>query len=200
MKRPDRRKQRTERLLRDTLIELIGEKGYDSVTVQDIADRANIGRATFYLHYNNKEELLLNSLREMFDDLKDRMKPPSKEDWMAGDVAIRTAPFQHALEYRDLFRATLLSPQGNAAVHNGIRAYLAAGMQERIEIFMPKEQLPFPIEMLSNYMAGALIALVSWWMENDTQYSPEQMADIFYQLAIPTFTALNPAAPNGATP
>ncbi|MEZ4667133.1 MAG: helix-turn-helix domain-containing protein [Anaerolineae bacterium] len=61
-KRPDRRRARTRKLMRDSLIALILEKGYDAVTVQDITDRENLGRATFYLHYKNgKERLLMQS-------------------------------------------------------------------------------------------------------------------------------------------
>jgi AcrR family transcriptional regulator len=191
VKRPDRRKQRTQQLLRDALIELILEKGYDAVTVQEITDRANLGRATFYLHYpEGKEQLFLAILKEMFDDLKSRSTPVSREEFEAGDNPMRLMPFQHVLEYRDLYRATLLSQDGMAAIMNGVREYLATSLQERIEPFMSKDELPIPLEALANYLSGAMISLVSWWLRQDQPYSAEEMSEIFFRLSRPTINAL----------
>ena len=66
----DRRIQRTRQLLHEALIELIQEKGYEAVTVQDILDRANLGRSTFYLHYRDKEELLLSGFERLRDEFE----------------------------------------------------------------------------------------------------------------------------------
>ncbi len=65
--KPDRRIQRTRQLLHEALITLILEKGYDAITVQDILERANLGRSTFYAHYQDKEALLLSGFQELFD-------------------------------------------------------------------------------------------------------------------------------------
>jgi AcrR family transcriptional regulator len=186
----DRRKQRTEKLLRSAFIDLILEKGYDAVTVQDITERANLGRATFYLHYpDGKEQFFLHILREMFDDLKARSMPPSGV-LQAADLQTRLIPFQHALEYRDLYRATLLSQQGMGAVMNGVREYLVASLQERLEQIVPEQALSFPLEVLANYLAGAMISLMSWWLKQDVPYTAEQMAEMFYKLSLPTILTL----------
>ncbi len=198
MKRPDRRKQRTQQLLRDALIELILEKGYDAVTVQEITDRANLGRATFYLHYpEGKEQLFLTILKEMFDDLKSRSMPISEDEFRAADNPMRLMPFQHVLEYRDLYRATLLSQDGMAAIMNGVREYLATSLQERIEPFVPQDDLPVPLEALANYLSGAMISLVSWWLRQDKPYSAEEMSEIFFRLSRPTIEGLLAQQPNG---
>src|SRR5215510_15281228 len=68
-KKEDRRVQRTQQLLRDALIELIIEKGYEEVTVQDIIDRANVGRSTFYSHFMDKQQLLLSRLKQLRESL-----------------------------------------------------------------------------------------------------------------------------------
>jgi AcrR family transcriptional regulator len=189
-KRPDRRKPRTRRLLRDALIALILEKGYDAVTVQDITDRANLGRATFYLHFENgKDQLLMSSLREMFDDLKARITSPSS-DISLGDMAMRMIPFQHAFEYRDLYRVTLLSQHGTAAIVNGIREYLAGSLRERIDVAIGDNQPLVPLDVLANYLAGAMISLISWWLKQDSNYTAEQMADMYRQLSMPTISTV----------
>jgi AcrR family transcriptional regulator len=66
----DRRVQRTQDLLREALLSLIREKGFDALSVQDIIDRANVGRATFYAHFDNKQDLLLSG----FDGLRESLK------------------------------------------------------------------------------------------------------------------------------
>lgn len=190
MRQPDRRIGRTRRQLRDALIALILEQGYESVTVQAITDRADLSRATFYLHFKDKEDLLLASLREMFDDLRLRFIPPQKgEQPLRLDLPLRAIPFQHALEYRDLYRVTLLSDQGTAAILRGIRLYLAAALRERIEA-AATGPLPVPIDGLANYLAGALLALISWWIESGTQQTPQEMAELFQQMTQPTMAAL----------
>ena len=69
MEKVDRRIRRTRNQLGQALRELIIEKSYEAITIQDIADRADVNRATFYLHYGTKEELLVTSLTEIFDEL-----------------------------------------------------------------------------------------------------------------------------------
>ena len=64
----DRRVQRTRKALRSALLELIKEKGYDSVSVEEITQRANLGRATFYLHYKDKEDLLVDEFNEIVNE------------------------------------------------------------------------------------------------------------------------------------
>ncbi|MBZ0285795.1 MAG: TetR/AcrR family transcriptional regulator [Anaerolineae bacterium] len=190
MKKPDRRIQRTRQLLRDALISLILEKGYDSVTVQEITERANLGRATFYIHYNNKEELLLSNLHEVFDDLKTRYGAPSREQFLAPEQALRTIPFVHALENRDLYRVTLFSEQGTAAIMKGIRQYIADEIQTRMEAVASTGKTQLPPEVVANYLAGAMLALIGWWLEHDTPYSADVMADMYYQLTLPTLSMM----------
>src|SRR5574341_140916 len=66
--KPDRRIQRTKQALREALMQLIKEKGYDSISVEEITQKANIGRATFYLHYKDKEDLLIDEFSELANE------------------------------------------------------------------------------------------------------------------------------------
>src|SRR5689334_9364131 len=125
----DRRKVRTRQMLRDALIALILEKGYDATTVEDITNRANLGRATFYLHYRDKDELLLHTLETTFDELVKNLKPISLDD--AGPAQALIA-FQHAAENRDLYRV-MLSGQGSGSIQRRVREYIATLIQQRIQ-------------------------------------------------------------------
>src|SRR5437762_5394084 len=75
----DRRIQKTQDLLHEALASLIREKDYDSIAVKEILDRANVGRSTFYTHFRDKDELLVNGIHDMLRPAKSRMQPsPSK--------------------------------------------------------------------------------------------------------------------------
>ena len=80
MPNTDRRVQRTRELLQKALIELIRERGHDAITIQDIADRANIGRTTFYLHYSSKDELFMSCHEAIVGEFHfGPLYPPSPE-------------------------------------------------------------------------------------------------------------------------
>ncbi|NJO84092.1 MAG: TetR/AcrR family transcriptional regulator, partial [Blastochloris sp.] len=109
--RVDRRIQRTRTLLRDALISLILERedegGYDSITIQDITDRANLSRATFYLRFRDKDDLYLQSVSELYDELVARIPPLSPDDMRSDGVPPSLAAFRHAAENSDLYRVVL---------------------------------------------------------------------------------------------
>src|SRR3954468_5421379 len=124
--KPDRRIQRTRQLLRDSLIALILDKGYDAVTIQDITDHANLGRATFYLHYHDKEDLLVSSLQETFDELVKKIGPAISSDLTNRPAAF--IAFEHASQNRNLYRV-MLSGQGASLLARRIRTFLVNLLQ-----------------------------------------------------------------------
>mgnify|MGYP000908141578 FL=1 len=67
-RKDDRRIQKTRKQLRDSMLELILDRGYDDISIQDVTDRANLGRATFYLHYREKDELYADVIQNMAQD------------------------------------------------------------------------------------------------------------------------------------
>ncbi len=192
MAKVDRRIIRTRALLRDALMALILEKGYDAVTVQHITDRANLGRATFYLHYKDKEELLVKSLESVFDELVETLGPPAVANELSGSPVL--AVFVHAQENSDLYRV-LLSGEGSAKLYGRIQAYIANEVMNRLFPILPKER-PFPDDLLANYLAGSLLSLTSWWLENDMPYSADQMTETYRQLTflgLANFVGISPS-------
>jgi len=179
----DRRKVRTRQMLRDALIALILEKGYDATTVEDITNRANLGRATFYLHYRDKDELLVHTLESTFDELVKTLKPISLDDVSTAQAQALVA-FQHAAENRDLYRV-MLGGQGSGSILRRVREYIATLVQERTQLLiqqLPPGAIPIPGEILAEHIAGSLLTLIVWWLENDLPYSAEYMAQVFQQL------------------
>src|SRR5215475_3738876 len=98
-KKEDRRVQRTQQLLRVALIELIIEKGYEEVTVQDIIDRANVGRSTFYSHFMDKQQLLLSGFEQLRVELGQQQHAAVDVSGERG-LGFSLAMFEHACSYR----------------------------------------------------------------------------------------------------
>src|SRR5262245_47433680 len=123
MAEPDRRVRRTRRTLHEALIALILEKGYERVTVQDILDRADVGRSTFYTHFRDKEALLLTSFDGVRDELRRELDAVGPGQPMADPARPAAALFAHAHRNRRVYQA-LCGRQGGTVVHQHLHRLL----------------------------------------------------------------------------
>lgn len=187
----DRRVTRTRQLLRDALVALILEKGYENIYVTDITDRANVSRATFYLHFKDKEELLTRSLYAVFDELVEQIGDLTAETLMTFDAPMRRAPFEHASRHRDLYRVALISKHSVPAVSDSVREYVSRQIERQLKNILPADNQRVPLPIVANYIAGAQLAMISWWLEQDEgAYSAAYMAEMLYWLSLPTINQL----------
>lgn len=173
-KRLDPRVYRTRKLLRDALINLVPQKGYMDITIQDITDEATLNRATFYLHFKDKDELLLN----VFDYLVQEAipEPPSQDgSEMADPAGAIAAMLDHVRGYADFYRV-MLGEQGVPAFMARVRVYIDQIVLRWLEatvLDMVKE--PVITEVLINYIGSAYLGVISWWLEREMPYSIEEM-------------------------
>ncbi len=183
----DRRVQRTRRQLREALLALIVEKGYDAVTIEEITERADLGRTTFYLHYRDKEELLLESIEALSEDLRAQIERTPMIEW---DFTNDQQPpillvFHHAAENASLYRI-ILHGEGATRAEQGMRNLIARIVLNVLTVRVPKEGLRIapsvPPEVFANYFAGALMAFITWWLEQNMPYTPEEMSSMFRRL------------------
>jgi AcrR family transcriptional regulator len=194
VKKTDRRISRTRRQLRSALLELILEKGYEAVTVEDITARADLGRTTFYLHYKDKEDLLFESIDEMVEDLTARISQIPLAAWKIREIIARgdssaltpiLLVFQHAAEHANLYLIILRGAGTTDAVAR-LHVIIVNAVNQFIEVKTARENMKLsmnvPIEYFANYFASSLLGVVTWWLENGTPYSPEEMADMFQKM------------------
>lgn len=177
-KRPDRRRERTRRQLGDALVALILEQGYDAIRIEDISDRADLGRATFYLHFRNKDELLFDTLERVYDELVTQVRALPLEALMSNSALPATIVFRHAAENRDLYRVMLRSQSANS-ISTRLRAYLAERVSEQIDILLGAfgiTQTPVEPVIVAHYIAATLLGTITWWLESDSDLAPDQMA------------------------
>ncbi len=180
----DRRVRRSRRLLADALLELIVEKGYEAVTVQEIADRADLNRATFYLHFDGKEELLVTGLEERFDELVATMNRVATGEPVWENPAHDLLLFRHVADNAAVYKA-LIGDRGLGWVMHRVIGYIAREVERELTQDVPLGiEVDAPLPVIAHFTAGALFGLISWWLANNLPYSPEEMARIADRLCV----------------
>lgn len=189
----DPRVQRTHKLLQEAFIELAAERGFDAMTIGDIVKRANVNRATFYRHYQDKYDLLEQIFQEAVSQFARDLGPP-------GEVAKSMNPqnpperwvkfFEHFAEHERLYRS-LLGRKGSSWFAANMRDYFIRLLEEREQ---QRSQLPafqgktfqskMPRKVAMTLASNLFISTIAWWLESGKQYSPKQIASWFLDLAI----------------
>ncbi len=177
----DRRSQRTRQALIHALIELLETKHYDQISIQNIVDQANVGRATFYTHYQNKDDLLKSGFERVLDVLSQQIVSNEK-----GQFSFDTSMlFQHAQGHFELYK-TLVWGSGFDLLTKEGHASLSKKIEDRIDLLLTGRQPPsIPPPILFYSLAGTLLIMLKWWLDNKMPYSPEHMDKIFQQLIMP---------------
>lgn len=192
--RLNRRVTRTRRHLREALMQLILEKGYDTVTIEDITERAELGRTTFYLHYRDKEELLLENIEATAQELyrqidpeKGRQGPSSPQEGLHAIERVFTHAAANSLLYRIILKGGAASK-----VRHTILNFLSEAALPIFERNLPNSGVfSVPLQAVSNYFAASLLGFLTWWLEEDTPYPPEEASRFFTQLFLFGLRGLN---------
>ncbi len=184
-KKVDRRIERTRQLLRDALLALVVERDYESISIQDIADRANVNRTTFYLHFRDKDELLITGMEAIYDELESHFTAPSRAELLSGrftPAMCESSDYDHVAAHADFYKV-MIGPRGVASFVARIRTYLANVNIKWVSAFLlPGETPRLPIEMIAYGIAGLQIGVIAWWLENGMVYSAEEVAQMAYYL------------------
>jgi len=193
----DRRIQRTRQALRSALLELIKEKGYDSISTEEITERANVARATFYLHYKDKEDLLLEEFNEMANERVQVFSEMPFSAWFPmqetneRNVAKNNTDrpllmvFQHIKDNSEIYYILLKSAKSGRIVER-IRKIGTEAIAKFVENKLKATPFPItfnvPIDFFAAYVSGALLSTVDWWLEEDMRHTPEEVAKLFRKL------------------
>jgi AcrR family transcriptional regulator len=184
----DRRVQKTLQLLQNALVELIPERGYDAVTIQEILDKANVGRSTFYAHYENKDQLLHSILIRLNEVFEERNQQLAEGKLKFGDHNDPNLPFKLLLfveQNRHFFKA-LLEKQGNSSLNKPVYEYLFNEAYQHLGLLIPHQKGDtLRLEMVAHYYVSAFIGVLVWWLEKDLPYSVEAMGQLLKQLTLP---------------
>ena len=181
----DRRIQRTRDALREALMALMVERGWDAIDVQTLCDHANIGRSTFYQHYSNKEELLKANFAGLRDAL---MAQAVTEVSVPGPLAFVAGLIAHVHEAQDVFRA-LLGRRSGHYVQDRFRELLV----ELVLAGSPGTKArSWQTQAQAHYLGGALFELLAWWLGNNRPHKAQDIEALFCQWSE---AVLGPAKP-----
>jgi len=178
----DPRVQRTQDHLRQALAELILQRGYESISIRDLAAKAGVGYATFFRHYSDKDALLLDLLQRSIQDLA-RLLPPAIDADPAEEGRVI---FAHAAQHERLYRI-LLQGQGTLALLEHVQAAAVAEVMDR---FAGQREPAIPLEILAQHLVASIIALIGWWLQRGQPYPPQRMGQIYAEMIMQPFTAL----------
>jgi AcrR family transcriptional regulator len=174
MEKIDRRVQRTHKLLADALVVLAQEHGYDSVTIRDITEYADISYSTFFRHYPDKDALLLDLIQNTVAELRSVIGEDEPAQ-ISGTIL-----FKHVAENQALYR-TLLGGLNSSGIVQGIQNVIISEVLPSIDL---DADAIVPREIMANHVATSVLALVKWWLDHDMPYSPDRMGEIYAALII----------------
>ena len=178
-KKTDARVRRTRDALGDALVELMQEKPFDTITVQDVLDRAKVGRSTFYSHYSDKDDLLMSDAEEFFESIAMLLS-------VRGDESDRVFPvrefFGHITEAKQFLDALMSAGKLNDNMELA-RGLFARGIERRLSELprgrgISAEERP----AIAFAHAGALLSLLTWWIDRGMRQPPAEMDQLFHKV------------------
>jgi AcrR family transcriptional regulator len=190
-KREDRRVQRTQHLLREALFSLIREKGFEALSVQDIIDRANVGRATFYAHFDNKEDLLLSGFEALRASLRERQREALSHGNKLEKLAFAFSHdmLVHVDEHRHLFRA-MAGKRSGATVQSVLRKLVIDLVRDDLKMMVERDGRHSVVtDAVVEFIAGGLFGMLMWWLNGKARLSVEELDTLFRRFAIPAAKA-----------
>jgi len=186
--RNDRRVEKTRAALFTALLDLIVEKGYDRTSVEDILKRADVGRATFYAHYYNKEDLLLGRMTVFQLDV------PTHQIAASAGLPDVSRVFDHVGRNRRLYLSLRRSSMLDAILATARNDLLASFRRWTLAFSTTHQYVAAGAEFHAQFLTGALIQLLVWWLDADMPESPRIMNQRFAEIAKRTIDLKEPRA------
>jgi AcrR family transcriptional regulator len=178
----DRRSRRSQQALIEALIDLMASKPYDSISIKEIVDRANVGRSTFYAHYQTKDDLVKSGFERLLDETVKNIVLDKNNQDLNVDV---TGVFQHAAGHYPIYK-TLMWGTGYRILTIDEHNVFSEKLTQRLTLlFMDASKIDVPMDVLGVFFSGNLLILLRWWLDNKMPYPPEKMNELFQKLVMP---------------
>ena len=183
----DRRTRKTRQVLRDALLALLKEKRYEDISVQDIIERADVARSTFYIHYLDKDDLLTGQHGVFAENLGHDLSAHSGEN--EGRMFSSRAWFYHIQAQGNILKVIAKDSALDLAMKT-LRGIIHRSVQDGMRNHKLPENPRVPQGLVVDYLTDTLMTLIKWWFKNGMKQTPEQMDEIFTQLVTPGVVAV----------
>ena len=179
--RHDRRRDRTRSQLQDAMLDLVLARGYDAVVVQEIVDRADVGRGTFYFHFDHKEDVLWSIVEDRFP-----IRNHAAADVFDSAMPDQAEYYQYVNRFRQFEKnkpviLAVLGSRSSQAVASRVHHLLVEEVIREMEMFPLYQDLGQPAEITAQIVVGLTVRLAVWWLENNEPYTAMQMGVLLYQ-------------------
>ena len=183
MPKTDRRTQRTREQLQKALIDLIREREYDDITIQDIVVRANLGRTTFYLHYNNKDELFMSCHEAILRDFHiGVLHPLSREELLSPEIPPQLSSAYGHLDGGRRLLYPIFHGKDSPLILRQIRERSAREMEANLRAIFDETECAISFDLFATYLAGAQISLMQWWLEKRRAHTADELTRTLYHM------------------
>ncbi|WP_366249164.1 TetR/AcrR family transcriptional regulator C-terminal domain-containing protein [Terribacillus aidingensis] len=186
MSNTDLRVKKTLLGIESSFLDLLNIKDFSKITIQQIADRATINRATFYLHYTDKFDLLEKLIQKRMDRILNIYRPAVHltEGVLYKDCYINTIKYVFQLVEEDTeFYEVLIKRDEVKNLKHRFESAILHVFQERFHELFGQVALPLPKDILLTFLSAAISSMLYWWVANDKPYTPEEMASFIVQLS-----------------
>ncbi len=181
----DRRVLKTRQAIHEALFSLMQERQYSKITIQDIIDRANVGRSTFYQHFTTKDELLFSSIEHLLEVLNQYILSYVEHNGDRFGLIPVVELFEHIKENNRVIKG-LIRSESSGLFFLKVQEYWSDRVEQALKSKLPEGIEPkIPLLILTNHISSTFINLLKWWLDNKMVYSPAQMEHYFQELVNP---------------
>lgn len=182
-KKDDLRVIKTRKLIYQTLLELMKEKTFEEIKVSDICSKAMINRSTFYAHYEDKYELLVDFLSNLKEEFAHELSESCKENLSIREYYIRLISLflDHIDSKRDVYNSIMVNNRSSIMMD----ILLSVVNDDILKRFKENDiNLKVPTEVISKFYLGGVINIGMEWLSNSNKYTKEEILD-YLELLIP---------------
>lgn len=183
----DRRVIKTKAEIKKAYFELLSEKHFESITVRDITDRANINRGTFYLHFEDKyqvldyyEDEIFSEIRSIFEEVLDGMQIQNMMDVESSPILNMLRLFQKEHYYINL----MMGAHGDPLFKEKIRMVFVENITLYLEKYAELDELRYPKDYILTYLSNAHVGVMVYWLENGAVKPPEEIIKMLLDIVV----------------
>src|SRR5262245_58906716 len=183
----DARVRRTQRRLREAIVSLIHEKSYPAIVVDEILERAEVGRSAFYAHFPNKDALLASGIEQMLHATPPRALPSSVGRF-GNALRFSFLVFEYIGQCR-YAADTKMGVKGRHVVHQHLQRVLVEHIRDDVGRGFANAQASMPADLAAEYIVATFILVLNWWVESKSRLSAREVDDVFLALVVPALTS-----------
>lgn len=184
----DRRQQKTRKAIFNAFGTLLSQKSFSKITVQDIIDEANIGRTTFYDHFETKDYLLKEMCADLFAHVfSDKLSAEGTHDFTfktGNPQAMVTHILYHLLDNERNILG-LLTSESSELFLGFFREYLSELISDHMLNDLEPSVQKVPEDFLVNHISSSFVGMIQWWVKNGLKQSPEKVSEYFMTVIAP---------------